>query len=254
MCRQSCGFGFFVINAVVEHVVARCDNLVLLVGEEERAVTLDLGAVEYLRKDGAQLGKVVEELLLLVKLVLAAPVLVELVGHEEERRQFFKAVLLGNHSCHVDEAGRAVDAGLLQLDGGDDGIGLEHQWKQALKGETARSVDDEVEVLVAHGPDKVEGILLSAELGTRDYLIQWLELWPALSVLLMLLDDAALRVGIEYDETAMMFKNELVGKKHAEGSLAAAAFLVGDDENLVASLLRRLSDVKEWYVHKVGCW
>lgn len=62
MCLQSCGFGFFVINAVIEHVVARGDNLMLLVGEEERAVTLDLGAVGYLRKDGAQHGEVVEEL------------------------------------------------------------------------------------------------------------------------------------------------------------------------------------------------
>ncbi len=233
MCLQSCGFGFFVINAVVEHVVARGDNLVLLVGEEERAVTLDLGAVGYLRKDGAQLGEVIEELLLFGKLVLAAPVFVELVGYEEERWQFFKAVLLGNH---------------------DDGIGLEHQWKQTLKGETARSVNDEVEVLVAHGPDKVQGILLAAELGAGDYLIQGLELWPALSVLLMFLDDTALRVGIKHDETAVMFKDELVGKKHAECGLAATAFLVGDDENLVASLIRRLSNVKEWYVHKVGCW
>ena len=111
-----------------------------------------------------------------------------------------------------------------------------------------------VEVLVAHGSDKVEGILLTAKLGTGYNLIKGLKLRPALSVLLVLLDDAALRVSIEYDETAVMFKNELVGKKHAEGSLAAAALLIGDDENLVASLLRRLSDVKEWYVHKVGCW
>ena len=226
----------------------------LLIGEVERAVTLDLGAVGYLRQDGAQLSEVVEELLLLDKLVLAAPVLVELVGQEEERRQLLKAILLGNHSGHVDEACRAVDAGLLQLDGGDDGIGLEHQWEQTLKGETTRSVDDEVEVLVAHGSDKVEGILLTAKLGTGYNLIKGLKLRPALSVLLVLLDDAALRVSIEYDETAVMFKNELVGKKHAEGSLAAAALLIGDDENLVASLLRRLSDVKEWYVHKVGCW
>ena len=226
----------------------------LLIGEVERAVTLDLGAVGYLRQDGAQLSEVVEELLLLDKLVLTAPVLVELVGQEEERRQLVKAVLLGNHSGHINEACRAVDAGLLQLDGGDDGIGLEHQWEQTLKGETARSVDDEVEVLVAHGSDKVEGILLTAKLGTGYNLIKGLKLRPALSVLLVLLDDAALRVSIEYDETAVMFKNELVGKKHAEGSLAAAALLIGDDENLVASLLWRLSDVKEWYVHKVGCW
>ena len=254
MCRQSCGFGFFVIEYVVEYVVAWVYNLVLLVGEEQRAVTLDLGTVGYLRKDGAQLGEVVKELLLLGKLVLAAPVFVELVGHEEERRQFFKAVFLGNHSGHINEACRAVDACLLQLDGGDDGIGLEHQWKQTLKGETARSVNDEVEVLVAHGSDKVEGILLTAKLGTGYNLIKGLKLWPALSVLLVLLDDAALRVGIEHDETAVMFKNKLVGKKHTESGLAAAALLIGDDENLVASLLRRLSDVKEWYVHKVGCW
>jgi len=76
-CRQS--YGFIVIDAVVERIEAFVDNLMLLVGEEERAVALDLGAVGYLRQYGAQLGEVVEERLLLGQLGLAAPVLVELM-------------------------------------------------------------------------------------------------------------------------------------------------------------------------------
>ena len=254
MCRQSCGFGFFVIKSVVEHVVARVYNLVLLVGEEERAVTLDLGTVGYLRKDGAQLGEVVKELLLLGKFVLTAPVLVELVRQKEEWRQLVKAVLLGDHGSHIDEGGGTVDAGFLQLDGGDDGIGLENKWKQALERETSRSIDDKVEVLITHGSDKVEGLLLAAELGAGHNLIQGLELWPALSVLLMLLDYAALWITIKHNETAMVFEDKLTGIKHAVGGLAAAAFLVSVHDNLVASLLGRLSNVKERYVHKVGCW
>ena len=102
--------------------------------------------------------------------------------------------------------------------------------------------------------DKVEGLLFAAELGAGDDLIEGLELWPAFPVLLVLLDDAALWVGIEHDEAAMVFEDQLVGEEHADGSLAAATFLIGDDENLVAPLFGRLSDVKERYVHKVGCW
>ena len=120
--------------------------------------------------------------------------------------------------------------------------------------ETSRSVDDEVEILIAHGADKVKGLLLAAELGTRHNLIERLELWPALPVLLMLLDDAALWITIKHDETAMVFEDKLTGIKHTVGGLAAAAFLVSVHDNLVASLLWRLSDVKERYVHKVGCW
>ena len=254
MCRQSCGFGFFVIDGLIEHIERLVDNLVLLVGEEERAVALDLGTVGHLRQDGAQFGEVVEELLLLGELVLAAPVLVELVRQEIEWRQPVKAVFLGDHDTHVHEGGGAVDAGLLHLEGGDDCVGFEHQWKQALLGKASRGVDDEVKVLIAHGPDKVEGLLFAAELGAGDDLIEGLELWPAFPVLLVLLDDAALRVGIEHDEAAMVFEDQLVGEEHADSSLAAATFLIGDDNNLVGLLRGRFPDVEEWYVHKVGCW
>ena len=254
MCRQSCGFGFFVIDGLVEHIERLVDNLTLFISEEERAITLDLGTVGHLRKDGTQLGKVVEELLLLGEFVLAAPVLVKLIRQKVEWRKPVKAVFLGDHDTHVHEGGGAVDAGLLHLEGGDDCVGFEHQWKQALLGKASRGVDDKVEVFVAHGPDKVEGILLAAELGTGDDLIEGLELWTALSVLLMLLDNAALRVGIKHDETAMVFENQLVGEKHTHSGLAASAFLIGDDDNLVGLLRGRFPDVEEWYVHKVGCW
>ena len=254
MCRQSCGFRFFVIDGLIEHIERLVYYLMLLVGEEERAVALDLGAVGHFRQDGAKLGEVVEELLLLGELILAAPFLVELIRQKVEWRKPVKAVFLGDHDTHVHEGGGAVDAGLLHLEGGDDSVGFEHQWKQALLGKASRGVDDEVKVLVAHGPDKVEGLLFAAELGAGDDLIEGLELWPALSVLLVFLDYAALRVGIEHDEAAMVFEDQLVGEEHADGSLAAATFLIGDDENLVASLLRRFPDVEKWYVHKVGCW
>ena len=254
MCRQSCGFGFFVIDGLVEHIERLVDNLTLFVSEEERAITLDLGTVGHLRQDGTQLGKVVEELLLLGEFVLAAPVLVKLIRQKVEWRKPVKAVFLGDHDTHVHEGGGAVDAGLLHLEGGDDSVGFEHQWKQALLGKASRGVDDEVKVLIAHGADKVEGLLFAAELGAGDDLIEGLELWPAFPVLLVLLDDAALWVGIEHDEAAMVFEDQLVGEEHADGSLAAATFLIGDDENLVASLLRRFPDVEKWYVHKVGCW
>lgn len=226
----------------------------LLVGKEECAVTLDLGTVGHLRQDGAQLGKVFEELLLLGELILAAPVLVELIRQEVEWRQPVKAVFLGDHDTHIHESGCAVDAGLLHLERCDNSVGFEHQWKQALLGETSRCIDDEVEVLVAHGPDKVEGLLLAAELGAGHNLIQGLELWPAFSVLLVLLDDTALRVGIKHDEAAMVFEDQVVGEEYADGGLAAAAFLIGYDENLVGFLRSRFPDVKERYVHKVGCW
>ena len=226
----------------------------LLVGEVERAITLNLGAVGYLRQDGAQLGEVVKELLLFDKLVLAAPVLVELVGQEIEWRQLVKAVLTCNHGDHINEGGGTVDAGFLQLDGGDDGIGLEEKGKIALLGETARCIDEKVEVLVSHGSYKVECFFLASELGTGNDLIQRWKLWPSLTVLLVLLDDAALRVAVKHDETAMVFEYKLTGAKHTVGGFAAATFLVSKHNNLVASLLGGLPDVKEWYVHKVGCW
>ena len=202
MCRQSCGFGFFVIDGLVEHIERLVDNLTLFVSEEERAITLDLGTVGHLRQDGTQLGKVVEELLLLGEFVLAAPVLVKLIRQKVEWRKPVKAVFLGDHDTHVHEGGGAVDAGLLHLEGGDDCVGFE---------------------------------LFAAELGAGDDLIEGLELWPAFPVLLVLLDDAALRVGIEHDEAAMVFEDQLVGKEHTDSGLAAAAFLISD-------------------VHKVGCW
>ena len=116
----------------------------------------------------------------------------------------------------------------------------------------ARGVDDEVKVLIAHGADKVEGLLSAAELGAGDDLIEGLELWPALTVLLMFLDDAALRVTVERDETAVVFEDKLVGEQYTNGGLAASAFLVGGYDNLVALLRGSLPDVEKWYVHKVG--
>ena len=254
MCRQACGFGFFFIDGLVEHIERLVDNLTLFVSEEERAITLDLGTVGHLRQDGTQLGKVVEELLLLGEFVLAAPVLVKLIRQKVEWRKPVKAVFLGDHDTHVHEGGGAVDAGLLHLEGGDDCVGFEHQWKQALLGKASRGVDDEVKVLIAHGPDKVEGLLFAAELGAGDDLIEGLELWPALSVLLVFLDDTALRVGIKHNKTAMVFEYKMTGAKHAVGGFAAAALLVGVYDDLVASLLGGLPDVKEWYVHKAGLW
>ena len=101
---------------------------------------------------------------------------------------------------------------------------------------------------------KVERFFLAAELGTWYDLIQRRELWPSLTVLLVFFDNAALRIAVKHDETAMVFEDKLTGIKHTVGGLAAAAFLVSVHDNLVASLLWRLSDVKERYVHKVGCW
>ena len=145
----------YVIDAVVERIEAFVDNLMLLVREEERTVALDLGAVGYLRQYGAQLGEVVEERLLLGQLGLSAPILVKLVGNEIEIWQLVTTVFLGDHSAHFNKGGGGIDAGLFQLNGDDDGISLEDKWKKALKGKTARSVDDKVKVLVAHGADKV---------------------------------------------------------------------------------------------------
>lgn len=177
----------FVIDEVIERIIALVNNLMLLISEVERAVTLNLGAVGYLRQDGTQLGEVVKELLLLDKLVLAAPVLVELVGQKIERRKLVKTVLTCNHGDHINKGGGTVDAGFLQLDGSDDGIGLEEKGKIALLGETARCIDEKVEILVAHGSYKVECFFLAAELGTRYDLIQRRELWPALTILLVFL-------------------------------------------------------------------
>lgn len=226
----------------------------LLVGKIERAVTLNLGTVGYLRQDGAQLGKVVEKLLLLDKLVLAALVLVELVGQKIERWKLVKAVLTCNHGDHINKGGGTVDAGFLQLDGSDDGIGLEEKGEIALLGETTRCIDEKVEILVAHGSYKVECFFLASKLGTGNNLIQGRELWPSLTVLLVFFDDAALRVAVKHDETAMVFEYKLTGTEHTVGGFAAAAFLVSEHNNFVASLLGGLPDVKEWYVHKVGCW
>jgi hypothetical protein len=254
MCRQSWLLVFAVIDAIVKEVVALVNDLMLLVSDEERAVTLDLCTVGYLRQDGANLGKVVEELLLLGKLVLAPPVLVELIGQEVEIRQLVKAVLLGYHGGHINERCGTVDACLFQLNGRNDGVGLEDKWEKALLGQAARGVDDEVKVFVTHGSDKVEGLLLTDKLGTGNNLIEGWELGPALTVLLMLLDDTTLWIGIEDDKTAMVFEDELTGSQHAVGGLAAPAFLVGEYNDLVASLLGALPNVEKWNVHKVGCW
>lgn len=67
-------------------------------------------------------------------------------------------------------------------------------------------------------------------------------------------DNAALRIAVKHDETAMVFEYKLTGTEHTVGGFAASAFLVSKHNNLVASLLGGLPDVKEWYVHKVGCW
>ena len=249
-CRQS--YGFIVIDAVVERVEAFVDNLMLLVGEEERTVALDLGAVGYLRQYGAQLGEVVEERLLLGQLGLSAPILVKLVGNEIEIWQLVTTVFLGDHSAHFNKGGGGIDAGLFQLNWDDDGISLEDKWKQALKGKTARCVDDKVKVLVAHGSDKILCITFAAELGTGHDLIEGLELGPALTVLLVFLDDAALRVTVERDETAVVFEDKLVGEQYTNGGLAASAFLVSGYDNLVALLRGGFPDVEKWYVHKVG--
>jgi hypothetical protein len=48
------------------------------------------------------------------------------------------------------------------------------------------------------------------------------------------LDDAALRVTVERDETAVVFEDKLVGEQHTDGGLAASAFLVSGYDNLVA--------------------
>ncbi len=221
MCRQSCGFRFFVIDGLIEHIERLVYYLMLLVGEEERAVALDLGAVGHFRQDGAQLGKVVEELLLLGEFVLAAPVLVKLIRQKVEWRKPVKAVFLGDYDTHVHEGGGAVDAGLLHLEGGDDCVGFEDQWKQALLGKASRGVDDEVKVLVAHGSYKIECFFLAAELGTWYDLIQRRELWPSLTVLLVFFDNAALRVAVKHDETAMVFEYKLTGAEHTVGGFAA---------------------------------
>ena len=68
----------------------------------------------------------------------------------------------------------------------------------------------------------------------------------------MLLDDAALRVTVERDETAVVFEDKLVGEQYTDGGLAASAFLVSGYDNLVALLRGGFPDVEKWYVHKVG--
>ena len=68
----------------------------------------------------------------------------------------------------------------------------------------------------------------------------------------MFLDDAALRVTVERDETAVVFEDKLVGEQYTDGGLAASAFLVSGYDNLVALLRGGLPDVEKWYVHKVG--
>lgn len=75
---------------------------------------------------------------------------------------------------------------------------------------------------------------------------------PALTVLLVFLDDAALRVTVERDEAAVVFEDKLVGEQYTDGGLAASAFLVSGHNNLVALLRGGLPDVEKWYVHKVG--
>ena len=188
---QSCCLAFDIIDAVVEYVVWFVDDLVLLFRKIERAVTLDLGTVGYLWQDCAQLGKVIEEALLLVNLILATPLLVELIGQEVEIWKFITAVLLGDHGAHFYKGGGGIYAGLLQLNGDDDGISLEDKRKQALERKAARSVNNEVEVLGTHGSDKVTGVPFAVELGTGNDLVQGLEQRPSFKVLLLLLDDAA---------------------------------------------------------------
>ena len=70
---------------------------------------------------------------------------------------------------------------------------------------------------------------------SRSLLIEGLELGPALTVLLVFLDDAALRVTVERDETTVVFEDKLVGEQYTDGSLAASAFLVSGYDNLIAS-------------------
>lgn len=236
------------IDAVVEHVVWSVDDLVLLVRKVECAVTLDLGTVGYLRQDGTQLGKVIEEALLLDNLILATPLLVKLIWQEVESWQFVTSILLGYHGAHFYKGGGGIDAGLFQLNGDDDGISLEDKRKQALERETARSVNNEVEVLGTHGPDKVTGVPFAVELGTGYDLVQGLELRPPLKVLLLLLDDASLRIRIEHDKAVLVLLDELVGEHHAVGGLAAAAFLVGEHDDLV--FLGVLPNTEKWNAHK----
>lgn len=232
----------------MEYVVWFVDDLVLLFCKVERTVTLDLGTVRYLRQDCAQLGKVIEEALLLVNLILATPLLVELIGQEVEIWKFITAVLLGYHGAHFYKGGGGIDAGLFQLNGDDDGISLEDKRKQALERETTRSVNNEVEVLGTHGPDKVTGVPFAVELGTGDDLVQGLEQRPSFKVLLLLLDDAALRVRIEHDKAVLVLLDKLVGEHHAVGGLAAAAFLVGEHDDLV--FLGVLPNTEKWNAHK----
>lgn len=240
------------IDAVVEYVVWSVDNLVLFFRKVERTVTLDLGTVGYLRQDCAQLGKAIKEALLLDNLILATPFLVELIGQEVEIWKFITAVLLGYHDAHFYKGGGGIDAGLFQLYGDDDGISLEDKRKQALKGKAARSINDEVEVLGTHGPDKVTGVPFAVELGTGNDLVQGLEQRPSFKVLFLLLDDAALRVRIEHDKAVLVLLDELVGEHHAVGCLAAAAFLVGEHDDLVFHGV--LPNAEKWNAHKAGCW
>lgn len=236
----------------MEHVIALVNNLMLLVGEVERAVTLDLSTVGYLRQDGAQSGKVIEEALLLDNLVLAAPLLIELIWQEVEIWQLVRTVLLGNHGAHLNKGCGGIDAGFLQLNRYDDGISLEDKRKQALEGKAARSVNDEVEVLGTHGSNKVTGVPFAVELGTGDDLVQGLELRPPFKVLLLLLDDAALRVCIEHDKAVLVLLDEQVGEHHAVGGFAAAAFLVSEHDDLVFHGV--LTNAEKWNAHKADCW
>ena len=220
----------------------------LLISEVERAVTLNLGAVGYLRQDCAQLGKVIEEALLLDNLILAAPLLVKLIWQEVESWQFVTSILLGYHGAHFYKGGGGIDAGLFQLNGDDDGISLEDKRKQALEREAARSVNNEVEVLGTHGSNKVTGVPFTVELGTGNDLVQGLEQRSSFKVLFLLLDDAALRVRIEHDKAVLVLLDKLVGEYHAVGGFAAAAFLVGEHDDLVFHGV--LPNVEKWNAHK----
>ena len=136
--------------------------------------------------------------------------------------------------------------------GDDDGISLEDKRKQALEREAARSVNNEVEVLGTHGSDKVTGVPFAVELGTGNDLVQGLEQRPSFKVLFLLLDDAALRVRIEHDKAVLVLLDKLVGEHHAGGGLAAAAFLVGEHDDLVFHGV--LTNAEKWNAHKAGCW
>ena len=130
----------------------------------------------------------------------------------------------------------------------DEGIAAGKQGEAALVGETARSVDDKVEVLIAHVGNQLHRTLLAAQIKIRNYLIGYLDVWELLSLLPALLDDALLRIGVEKDETEAQF-GKVVGKHDAVGGLAYAALLVGKGDNLVALLLW-LVEIECCYTHR----